>query len=351
MKEIRAIGLMSGTSLDGVDIAFCHFTKEDKWQFEILHADTIRYPENWKKQLENAHNLNAFDFVQLHNNYGVYLGNVVKNFINKYSIDDIQLIGSHGHTVFHQPRKNLTCQIGNGAAIAGITGINTVCDFRTTDMVFGGQGAPLVPIGDKLLFPNYDYCINLGGFGNISFDQDEKRVAFDICPVNMALNYLAKEYHLEFDRDGNMAARGKINETILQKLNSLKYYALKPPKSLGREWFHEMFLPILEAFDIPTEDKLVSVIKHIVIQIKNSIPKDDGKVLLSGGGTLNKFLVNTIKKQLPNPVVIPAEIIIHYKEALVFAFLAVLRENNMINCLASVTGASKNTCCGAYYRA
>lgn len=351
MKENQAIGLMSGTSLDGVDIAFCRFIKETVWHFEIIFADTVAYPGNWKKQLENAHNLNAFDFVQLHNNYGTYLGNVVKNFINKYSINDVHLIGSHGHTVFHQPNKNLTCQIGNGATIAGITGINTVCDFRATDVAYRGQGAPLVPIGDKLLFPDYDYCINLGGFGNISFDQDDQRIAFDICPVNMALNYLAKLQHLEFDVDGNMAARGNIHENLLQKLNSLNYYSLKPPKTLGREWFHKSFLPILNAFDISIEDKLRTVIQHIAIQMKNSIPTNDGNVLLSGGGTLNKFLVDTLKKQLPTPVVIPAEIIIHYKEALVFAFLAVLREKNMVNCLASVTGASKDTCCGAYYRA
>lgn len=351
MKEIRAIGLMSGTSLDGVDVAYCRFINKENWQFEIIYADTLAYTNNWKKQLENAHKLHAYDFVQLHNHYGAYLGNGVKNFIKKYSIDDVRLIGSHGHTIFHQPNKKLTCQIGNGVAIAAITGINTVCDFRTTDVAFGGQGAPLVPIGDKFLFQEYNYCINLGGFGNISFDSGDRRIAFDICPVNMALNYLAKERNLEFDKDGNISAKGNINETLLLKLNSLQYYALKPPKSLGREWFQEVFLPVLNAFDIPSEDKLRTVTQHIAIQMKNAIPINDGKVLLSGGGALNKFLVNTLKEKLANPVVIPQEVIIHYKEALVFAFLAVLRENNKVNCLASVTGASKDTCCGAYYRA
>ncbi|MEO5570896.1 MAG: anhydro-N-acetylmuramic acid kinase, partial [Bacteroidia bacterium] len=242
MKKYKVIGIMSGTSLDGVDLAYSVFKygtsgrRKSNWSFEILKAKTIAYNKEWKSRLENLDRADALALVKTHTDLGKYFGRLVKRFISEYKLKP-NLISSHGHTIFHQPENGFTCQAGDGSQIAAVTGIETVCDFRTIDVALGGQGAPLVPVGDQLLFGEYDFCLNLGGIANISFREKKKRIAFDICPVNMALNTLAAEAKINFDKDGKLAAKGSVNPLLLDKLNALDYYKKTPPKSIGKEWF------------------------------------------------------------------------------------------------------------------
>lgn len=369
MIEYNVIGIMSGTSLDGVDIAFCSFSKEKtKWKFSIEHAETLDYAAVWRKRLSSLEKQNAFTFVKTHIEYGHYLGNLVKHFIKKSRGIGIDFVASHGHTIFHQPSKKITSQIGDGAAIAAECGLPVVCDFRTMDVALGGQGAPLVPIGDKYLFAEYDYCLNLGGIANISFTSpppplsrkigtfnkergEGERFAFDICPANMPLNYLAKSLKKEYDKNGNIAAQGKINHALLAELNELKYYKKKFPKSLGKEWVDEEFLPFLQKFNISAKDKLRTVCEHIAVQISliTNHQSPITTILITGGGAFNIFLVNLIKEKTKLKIIVPDEKIVKYKEALIFAFLGVLRMRNEINCLKSVTGAKKDNIGGTIY--
>jgi anhydro-N-acetylmuramic acid kinase len=342
-KQYHVIGLMSGTSLDGLDIAYCSFSeKNNKWKFSIKVADTVAYSNKWLKKLQSAHELSGADLLKLHNEYGKYLGEQVAIFIKAKGIRKVDFVASHGHTVFHQPKEKFTFQLGNGAAIAAVSNCNVVNDFRTLDVALNGQGAPLVPIGDKMLFSEYEYCINLGGFANISFDKSGKRIAFDICPANIALNYLASQLGKQYDKNGQLAAKGKIENDLLKELNALSYYKASAPKSLGREWLEKEFLPIINEQEIGIEDKLATVTTHVAEQIANSV-KQKGKVLVTGGGAFNAFLIKQLQAKLPHhKIAIPAEEIVKFKEAMVFAFLGVLRWEEKDNCLASVTGAYRN---------
>ena len=271
--------------------------------------------------------------------YGTYIGQSVNEFCTKYQFKP-QYIASHGHTVFHQPEIGITRQIGNGQEIAASTGINTISDFRSGDVALGGQGAPLVPIGDELLFSGYEFCLNLGGFSNISYREKEVRKAFDICPVNIILNHLCPPY----DKDGTIGSQGSVHSELLNKLNNIEYYHKQPPKSLGREWLENEFMPYLEGSGIPHHDLVRTVYEHIAIQITNVLhTPNEGQVLLSGGGTHNTLLTTLLKEKSSVKIVIPDRLIIDYKEALIFAFLGVLRVRNETNCLSSVTGASRDS--------
>jgi len=296
--------------------------------------------------------MSGIDLMKLHNELGQFIGQSITNFIKKNNIEktDIDCISSHGHTIYHQPELNLTTQIGNGANISAITKLPVICDFRTTDVALGGQGAPLVPIGDQLLFSEYDICINLGGIANISFSTDSKRIAYDICPVNIVLNKLVQELDVEYDKGGKIAESGKIDTILLKKLNSLTYYQEASPKSLGIEWIKNKIYPILSSSTSTIEDKLCTFIEHIAIQLANNIKGEGKTVLLSGGGTFNTFLVQRIKTNSTQKIIIPSTQIIDYKEALIFALLGVLRIRNEINCLKSVTGASQDNIGGCIYQ-
>lgn len=350
MNKYNVIGLMSGTSLDGLDIAYCTFKLENgKWRYSINCAETISYNKEWNNKLKGAHLLSGEILIETHNEYGEYSGRAVLKFMHKNKLKNIDFVSSHGHTVFHKPDKGYTFQLGNGATLAAVCGLRVICDFRTLDVALKGQGAPLVPIGDRLLFPEYDYCLNLGGFSNISFEQKGKRIAFDICPVNIVLNYIASTKGKEYDKDGLMAKAGKVNNGLLNKLNKLSYYRKVWPKSLGREWVEDYFLPQLNSFSISAEDKLATVTEHIALQI-SAVVKDSGKVLVTGGGANNKFLILKLKEKLfPHQIVIPSKDCIDFKEALVFAFLGVLKSENKINTLKSVTGAIKDSSGGIIY--
>jgi anhydro-N-acetylmuramic acid kinase len=353
MKQYNVIGLMSGTSLDGLDIAYCNFQLDKgKWSYKLLHSETIRYTGKWQQALKETHLLNGEKLVQIHAEYGTLLGEKVGSFIKKYEIKNIDFVSSHGHTVFHNPEKGFTFQIGNGATLASACRIRTVSDFRVLDIALKGQGAPLVPIGDKLLFPEYDFCLNLGGFSNISFDSKGKRIAFDICPVNTVLNYLASLKSKSFDRGGSMAKSGNINNGLFEKLNNLEYYKKGEPKSLGREWIEQYFFPVIYAYSIPLEDKLATVTEHIAFQISNVIKSraKSGKVLVTGGGANNTFLVSKLRDKLPaHNIIVPMQSLVNFKEALVFAFLGVLRIEQKINTLNSVTGATKDSSGGVVF--
>ena len=346
--KYNVIGIMSGTSLDGADLVMCSFTNEKgKWSFEILKADTFPYSIEWQNILSNANMLNAYEFVKLHKDYGYYLGELVNNFLLDINIR-VDFIASHGHTVFHTPNENITFQIGCGACIAAKANITTISDFRTLDVALNGQGAPLVPIGDELLFSNYDYCINLGGFSNISFNNNGIRYAFDICPVNIAINYYTKQLNLDFDKDGKIATSGHINTKLFDELNNIEYYKLNYPKSLGREWLYIDFMPMVDKYKLGIENKLRTIYEHIAFQINKLLCIDNKKsVLMTGGGVHNKFLIDLIKNSNANiDFIIPQKEIIDFKEAIIFAFLGILRYRNETNCLASVTGADKDSCSG-----
>lgn len=349
-SNFHTIGVMSGTSLDGLDVAYCTFTlREKKWIYEILKAKTFQYDDAFKNKLSQIHLSGAEEISFFDINYGRWIGDKINDFIKENSIEKIDLIASHGHTVFHQPEKNFTLQIGDGNAIAATTGATVVFNFRSLDVALGGQGAPLVPIGDELLFSDYDFCLNLGGFANISFKEKGKRTAFDISPVNIFLNFLANKAGSEFDDDGKIAASGQVIPALLNTLNDLDFYKMNHPKSLGREWFENEIIPLLDTKTFSLADLINTGCEHIAEQIsivinKNSNP--DNSVFVTGGGAFNSFLIDKIKSKTKAQIVIPGTEIINYKEALVFAFLGVLRINNKINVLSGVTGASADSCSG-----
>lgn len=350
--EYHVIGVMSGTSLDGVDIAFCKFIVEkNSWAYEIFNAETIAYSAAWKQTLLTLENADALTFQQTHIDYGFYLGNLVSGFIVRNNIK-ADFVSSHGHTIFHQPEKKLTVQIGSGSAIAATCKLPVICDFRSLDVALSGQGAPLVPIGDKLLFAGYDFCLNLGGFANVSYEFKNKRVAYDICPVNIVMNAICEKLGKSFDDGGALARTGMVSHYLLNELNQLPFYKMKPdsPKSLGKEWVTENVFPLLDSFELSENDMLRTFCEHIAMQIAKSLKgKSSGKLLITGGGAYNTFLIECIKKHFAHDVILPDNKTIEFKEALIFAFLGVLRLRNENNCLASVTGAQQDNCGGAVY--
>jgi anhydro-N-acetylmuramic acid kinase len=350
-KSIISLGIMSGTSLDGVDLAICRFTEEqDIWHYEILYAETIPYDASMKNHLSEAHCLSGVDFLKAHNNYGRFLGSLCQQIIANSGITP-DIISSHGHTIFHQPEKKFTFQMGSGASILAETGITTVCDFRITDVALGGQGAPLVPIGDQLLFHQYPYCLNLGGIANISYKSGNTIHAWDICPANMALNYIAGLEGKEYDLNGDIAHSGSFSQDLFDNLNSITYYSQFPPKSLGKEWFTQDFLPHLIYHPASNSDKLHTLCRHIAFQISHALKMNPTAAVLStGGGSHNDFLIKMIREYADNSIIIPDKQTINFKEALIFAFLGVLRTENKINCLSSVTGAPKDSVCGIIYK-
>ena len=344
------LGTMSGTSLDGLDLAFCRFTKtKSGWEYQVIASDTIPYENELQKRLSEAIQLSAFDFVRLDNDLSLVMAHAIHQFLSRQPIMP-DFIASHGHTVFHQPGIGITKQIGSGATIAAITGLTTVCDFRSKDVALGGQGAPLVPIGDEILFGQYDACLNLGGISNISFRQNGKRIAFDISPCNMALNYLANKRNMPYDYNGDIARRGKIDEVLLDKLNNLDFYRLKGAKSLGKEWFDDTLLPCLNKSKSSIADQLRTLTEHIAIQITVAYHGKEGeKMLVTGGGANNLFLIERLKSLGNKEIIIPDSKTIKFKEAIIFGLLGVLRMSNEVNCLRDVTGARINTCGGAVY--
>ncbi|WP_281542922.1 anhydro-N-acetylmuramic acid kinase [Maribacter aestuarii] len=355
MKSYKVLGLMSGTSLDGLDLAYCHiWENEGKWQFEIKETTSITYTEVMQTELKDSIHLSAESLLQLHNTYGIWLGERALDFIKNKNLD-VEFIASHGHTSHHRPEMGLTFQLGSGQHLANSSGQKVICDFRSNDLALDGQGAPLVPIGDRLFFSEYDFCLNLGGISNISFEVKDKRIAYDIGLANMILNYIIRKIGLDYDKDGELARTGEINSDMLKRLNDLKYYLLPHPKSIGYEWFIEEVVPIVEDTEDTLQNLLHTSVHHIcdkiAQQIKLNSDETKKRLLITGGGAMNSFLIETLKQKLGTQmeVVVPEPILIEFKEALVFALMGVLRVERQINVLRSVTGAKRDSSSGVVY--
>ena len=343
---MKLIACMSGTSLDGLDLVFCEFLEHNHHiDFNILESITYNYTPNWKERLANADSLSGLELSILDKDFGQLTGQFINQFIETCRIKGIDYIASHGHTVFHQPEQNLSLQIGSGVEIAQSTNLPVINDFRSLDVALNGQGAPLVPIGDRLLFSEYEYCLNLGGFSNVSFDKDGQRIAFDIAPVNLLLNYFAQKLGFEFDKNGELGEKGHIDHNLLETLNQLPFYKQAPPKSLGKEWLIETVFPIIPNALNPS-DILRTLYEHIAIQIASVLTQKNSKTLVTGGGAFNTFLISRIRHYSTSDLIIPEQTIIEFKEALIFGLLGYLRVNKMVNVLKSVTGASRDSCSG-----
>jgi anhydro-N-acetylmuramic acid kinase len=347
----NVIGVMSGTSLDGIDLAHIQFHKNSyKWTFEVLESETVSYNNEWVDTLKSAVDFSAVELKKTNHDYTKYLASVISSFIKKHTIENLDAVCSHGHTILHQPEKGITLQIGNLPEISSMIGQVVVCDFRVQDVLLGGQGAPLVPIGDRFLFPQYDYCMNLGGFSNVSYEENGKRIAFDISPLNTVLNFYANHLGLEYDDKGAISRSGKINHSLLGELNELPYYHRKHPKSLGFEFVKETVLPLIEKFKINTEDKLRTFTEHAAMQIALALPNKKGSLFITGGGAYNNFYIERIQKHLPDvTIIIPEVKILEFKEALIFALLGILKLREENNVLSSVTGAITDHCSGVIY--
>ncbi len=350
-QNYNVIGVMSGTSLDGVDLAHLHFSIADgRWHFEILECETVAYDQDWVDTLRGAVGFSATQLQDTNVRYTQLLGGIISDFIARHAITHLDAVCSHGHTVLHQPQNGLTLQIGNLHGIASLTGQRVVCDFRVQDVALGGQGAPLVPIGDRILFSEFDYCLNLGGFSNISFERDGKRIAFDICAVNTVLNHYANQLGHDYDDRGHLARSGTCDGDLKLALDAVEYYHRAYPKSLGFESVKHLLVPLIDARPMCTTDKMRTFTEHIAYQIARALPGKSGKMLLTGGGAYNDFLIEKIARHLPGmQLTVPEPKVLEFKEALIFGLLGVLRLRGEINVLSSVTGASHDHSSGVIF--
>lgn len=350
---------MSGSSLDGLDIVYTQLEEvRGQWKFEIQQAECIPYTEDWVSDLSRAGETSVPEFLKLNTRYGRYLGEKINEFITRHGIDhNVHFIASHGHTVFHEPANHTSTQIGDGATIAAVTGLPVISDLRSLDVALGGQGAPIVPIGDKLLFGSFDYWLNIGGIANVTVRDGESMLAFDICPANQIMNALAQREGKEFDYEGEMAQQGKVLQGVLSSLNHQDYYKQAPPKSLSNEAAKQLAFPILFESEHSTNDMLRTVVQHIVEQIAEAVKKyphgkEKASLLATGGGALNNFLADQLREALAPlnvHVVVPYEQVANFKEALVMALIGALRWREETNAMASVTGASRDSVGGALW--
>lgn len=347
-QRYKVLGVMSGTSLDGVDLALCYFNMQEKIAYEMPLAKTIAYSTHWKSRLQSAVGFSPEELTQLDLEYTTYLGNIITTFIEENNIKDLDAVCSHGHTVLHRPDQGITLQIGNLEQISKIIKQTVVCDFRVQDLLFGGQGAPLVPLGDLLLFSQYDYCLNLGGFANVSKVSRGVSIAYDICPVNVVMNHYAQKLARPYDSGGELAKSGNVLPDVLKLLDALPYYKLPAPKSLGIEWVHRDIMPILKASQAKEVDILRTCVTHFASQIAKKF-NPGSSVLVTGGGTYNSFLLQQIKAQINVSLVVPSKTLIEFKEALIFGLLGVLKLRDEVNCLSSVTGANHNHSSGVVF--
>ncbi len=343
-SNYNIIGVMSGTSLDGIDLMYATFQYDRIWKFNIIVAETVSYSKEWTKVLKKLVSCNVEELKIIDRDYTSHLATVIKDFITANNLEDIDAICSHGHTALHQPHKKLTYQIGNMSHLATLLGHTVVCDFRVQDVDLGGQGAPLVPIGDELLFGAYDYCVNLGGFANISTKINDQRIAYDICPVNIVLNHYVNTLGFDYDDGGKIAASGHINKALLEDLNVLEFYNMAHPKSLGLEWVNTNIFSLVDNYNLDVKDILRTFVEHIAIQIGKTTQKKDinTSVLITGGGAYNAYLIQRIQAFTEAEIILPSCDIIEFKEALVFGLLGVLKLRNEVNSLKSVTGAKKD---------
>jgi anhydro-N-acetylmuramic acid kinase len=362
----RVIGTMSGSSLDGLDIAFVELQEvSGSWTYHLRHAVCYQYTKEWMDRLSMATSLNAFEYQLLDIEYGHYCGELINRFIQENNIQyQVQLICSHGHTTFHVPEKKITSQLGDGASVAAVTGINVVNNLRAMDVALGGQGAPIVPIGEKLLLGDYLFYLNLGGIANISLNYGRDYVAFDVCPANKVLNMLAAEKGKYYDAQGSMAENGRVNSTLLELLNDFEYYSLPYPKSLSNDFGTDVIYPVIKRKQADTNDDLRTYVEHICMQVANAVTTlqydfkinealpGGQKMLVTGGGANNSFLMRRLKEVLSKyfiSVEIPSDNLVDFKEAIIMALIGVLRWREENNTLASVTGALRDSIGGCVW--
>lgn len=348
MKAYQAIGIMSGSSLDGLDICAATFKHDQSWSYRLDHFKTCPFPSEIYRRLFNCRSLSGLELHLLDIELGKWIGDQVRQLIDDLGLHPA-LIGSHGHTVFHQVSRGLSLQIGNGHAIAQGSGLPVITDFRQANVLNGGQGAPLVPIGDALLFAEYSACINIGGIANVSIRKGSEVLAGDIVPANQVLNRLSQALGYDYDDCGNIARKGKINPEWLSYLNSLSFFKRPFPKSISNEWVQKEFLDSLP--DCSTEDALHTFAHFVAERIAECLDLEKGtRVLITGGGALNTFLIELIAIKRPELVFeVPNLDLIQSKEALIFAFMGVLRWIGENNCLATYTGANKDLSAGVIY--
>ncbi|MFM8805920.1 MAG: anhydro-N-acetylmuramic acid kinase [Sphingomonadales bacterium] len=361
--EYRSIGLMSGSSLDGLDMAYVTFLEQGgQWSFTLGAAECVPYSTEWIDRLRSATELSARDYCLLHADYGRWLGEQVNAFVDRHQLHyKIAVVGSHGHTTFHMPNRHMTGQLGDGASLAALTGLSVVTELRAMDVALGGQGAPIVPIGEKYLFTGTDFFLNIGGIANISYAGDPY-VAFDICAANRVLNMIAALNGLEYDKGGALAAAGRVDQVLLKKLEELAYYQLPYPKSLANDFGTDVVFPLVQASGLSVSDMLATYTRHIVLQITSAVQQlaethmgDKGaalRLLATGGGACNDFLIAQLRESLAPlgvGVEVPSLDIVQYKEALIMAFMAVLRWRQEYTVLSSVTGASRDSIGGALW--
>lgn len=349
--QYEGLGLMSGSSLDGLDIAWCRFRIEGGAlaEWSCLAAETVPIPLVWKERLRGLPSGSARELALAHAHFGHFLGEACLAFMRRHECKP-GFVASHGHTIFHWPHERATTQIGDGAAIAALTGVKTICDFRTTDVALSGQGAPLAPLADKHLFPGYDFYLNIGGIANVSFFQDGKWTGFDIGPANQVFNELAAEAGLSYDKNGEIAARGKVNAALLARVDALPYFSQAPPKSLDNGWIREEVLPLYKDQSVPLPDRLSTAVEHLAMQAARDL-KSAGRMLATGGGACNAWLIGRLKQHLGQKVeiVVPGPETVEFKEAALMALMGAFRLAGLPNCLAEVTGAEKDSSSGAIY--
>jgi anhydro-N-acetylmuramic acid kinase len=355
MNKLEIIGLMSGTSLDGLDIAHVIFNfKDEIIDFELLNYQTISFESSLLTKLQNATTFSVPQILMLDKELGSFYAEKVNEFIENFKIDKSQInaIASHGQTIFHQPQNGFTYQIGCGSTLAFKTGIDVINDFRTLDVIAGGQGAPLVPIGDFYLFHSKAQAfLNIGGFTNISFKKNNEIIAFDICAGNLPMNEAVKSIGLSYDKEGEIARKGTINLRIIEELQKLPYFKQSPPKSLGTEWLESEFNPIISKIE-KLEDKLRTLVEFTTIEILRVLDNEKIKsVYITGGGAKNSFLIERIKFFFKGEVLVPSKEIIDFKEAIVFAFLGARYLRNETTTVKSVTGAETEVCSGIFHKA
>ena len=349
MREFRVIGVMSGTSLDGIDIVYVNFKKNKYWKYELINSKTYKYKNKWISLLQNISQEKIDSIKKIDLDYTKLLSKYIIDFINEFSIKNIDFVSSHGHTAIHQPSNLITYQIGNLPILAEYINQKVICDFRVQDVELGGQGAPLVPVGEEYLFPEYNTLINLGGFANITKRIKNNIIAYDICPINIVFNHLSGMVESKYDDGGYIASTGNMNQDLYDHLQKLNYYEQDPPKSLGIEWVDAQIHPILKKFpNEPVKDLMNTFSNHFAFQIVKNI-EDQNNVLITGGGAYNDYLIQRIKNLTNSKITIPDPKIIEYKEALIFSFLGLLRLLEINNCYSSVTGSKKDHCSGKIY--
>lgn len=350
--HLRSLGLMSGTSLDGLDLALIDWNLEDPSSYQIEIAETIPYTKNWLEPLRYQPQRRADHLLKLNHEFGLYLGTLVNRFLAKHQIaaSSLDYIASHGHTYFHRPQEGYSYQLGGGPELGLQTGRPSITDFRSPDLARGGQGAPLAPILDRDIFFHYQACLNLGGIANVTLLHQKPIQAFDIAAANQVLNHLAQRRGFSYDQDGKLARQGKLLPPLLDQLNSLAFYRQPIPKSLGIEWTHREIFPLLQEKAGSPEDLSRTYVEHLAQQISVQLPpSSQAKILVTGGGVLHQFLIERLQEMYRGQIYLPSAQTIHFKEALLVSYLGLLRWTNRPNVLASVTGANQDHCSGTIF--